>query len=48
LGEDPGADVGSGIYLGLAAATVIVGFGMTIVVKRVHTPYTVVSADDDV
>lgn len=48
MGDDPRADVGSGIYLGLAAAVVIVGFGMTIVVRRVQTPYTAVSADDDV
>src|SRR5262249_23362146 len=48
LVEAPAADVGMGIYLGTPASLVITGFGMTIVVKRVQTPYTVVSADDDV
>jgi hypothetical protein len=48
IGEEPVADVGSGIYIGLIAATVIAAFGMTIVVKRAQTPYTIVSADDDV
>lgn len=43
----PLAIAGSGIYLGLAAAGVIVAFGLTIVVKRVARPY-VVEADDDV
>jgi hypothetical protein len=40
--------VGSGIYLGLAASTVLVLFGMTIVVRRASRPYVVSSADDDV
>jgi hypothetical protein len=44
----PDAAVGSGIYLGLAASAVIVAFGLTIVIKRVQRPYTVISADDDV
>jgi hypothetical protein len=44
----PDAPAGSGIYLGLAAASVIVGFGLTIVVRRASTAYTVVSVDDDV
>jgi hypothetical protein len=48
LGESPSTAVGSGIYVGLAASIVIVAFGMTIVVRRAQTPYTVVSADDDV
>lgn len=48
IGDDPQADVGSGIYVGLVASIVIVAFGMTIVVKRVQRPYAVVSADDDV
>jgi len=39
---------GSGIYIGLLAACAIVGFGLTIVVRRVGTAYPVVSADDDV
>src|SRR5947208_790430 len=44
----PVADVGIGIYLGLAASVVLVAYGMTIVVKRVARPYTVVAPDDDV
>jgi hypothetical protein len=44
----PDTAVGSGIYVGLAAACAIVGFGLTIVVRRVSTSYPVESADDDV
>ena len=44
----PAAAVGIGIYLGLAASVVLVAFGMTIIVKRVAHPYTVVAPDDDV
>lgn len=44
----PDAGVGSGIYIGLVAASAIVAFGLTIVVRRASTAYTVVSADDDV
>ena len=44
----PAADVGIGIYLGLAASVVVVGFGLTIVIKRAATPYTVPDPDDDV
>lgn len=44
----PDAVVGVGIYLGLVASAVLVGFGLTIVVKRAATPYAVVSPDDDV
>lgn len=44
----PAAAVGIGIYLGLVASVVLVAFGMTIVVKRVAQPYTVVTPDDDV
>jgi hypothetical protein len=44
----PLADVGTGIYLGLAASCVLVLFGLTIVVKRVAQPYVVATADDDV
>lgn len=47
-GTTPDAAAGSGIYVGLAASAIIVAFGLTIVVKRVQKPYTVVSADDDV
>ena len=48
LGTAPVAAVGSGIYVGLVASCILVGFGMTIVVRRVRRPYTVASADDDV
>jgi hypothetical protein len=48
LGEAPQASAGSGIYIGLAAAIAIAGFGLTIVIKRVSTPYAVDSVDDDV
>ena len=44
----PSTVVGIGIYLGLIASCAIVGFGLTIVVKRVKRPYLVESADDDV
>ena len=44
----PGATVGAGIYLGLAASVVLVAFGLTIVVKRAAVPYVVESPDDDV
>lgn len=42
------AFAGSGIYVGLAAAAVLVCFGLTIVVKRVQRPYVVAEPDDDV
>jgi hypothetical protein len=48
VGPPPDALVGSGIYLGLAASSVLVGFGLTIVIKRVTTTYEVVDPDDDV
>jgi len=44
----PTALVGSGIYLGLVAAAILVGFGLTIVVRRASTPYIVTDPDDDV
>jgi len=44
----PVADVGIGIYLGLVASTVLVAFGLTIVVRRVAQPYVVPDPDDDV
>ena len=44
----PAADVGIGIYLGLVAATVLVLFGLTIVIKRAAQPYVMTSPDDDV
>jgi hypothetical protein len=39
--------VGSGLYIGVAAATTLVGFGLTIVVRRAK-PYVVSDPDDDV
>ena len=48
MGVAPTALIGSGIYLGLAASSVIVAFGLTIVVKRASQPYVVASADDDI
>ena len=44
----PDARIGIGIYLGVAASAVIALFGLTIVVKRVARPYTILSQDDDV
>lgn len=38
--------IGTGIYLGLAAAALIVLFGLTIVVKRAAKPYAIVEDDD--
>jgi hypothetical protein len=46
--SDQSADVGLGIYLGLAASCALVLFGLTIVVKRATQPYAVATADDDV
>ena len=43
----PEASIGAGIYLGSAAAVVLVFFGLTIVVKRAPRAYAV-SQDDDV
>ncbi len=48
LEATPTVLTGSGIYLGLMASVVLVGFGLTIVVKRASTPYVVASPDDDV
>ena len=43
----PGATtVGSGLYLGIAAATVLVLFGLTIVVKKAARPYA--PPEDDI
>jgi hypothetical protein len=44
--EPPAATVGPGIYLGLLASTVLVGFGLTIVIKRVPSAYAVPEDDD--
>ena len=43
----PTALVGSGLYVGVAAATTLVAFGLTIVVRRAK-PYVVPDPDDDV
>ena len=48
MGDAPVASVGIGIYLGLIASVVLVGFGMTIIVKRATTAYALTSQDDDV
>jgi len=48
MGEAPIAEVGSGIYLGLAASGALTLFGLTIIVKRVSRPYVVPTPDDDV
>jgi hypothetical protein len=48
LGPGPSAFVGVGIYLGLAAAGAIVGFGLTIVVRRASQPWAPVDPDDDI
>ena len=44
-GEIPATSVGLGIYLGVAAAVVLVAFGLTIVIKKVPGPYA--RSDDD-
>jgi hypothetical protein len=48
LRSAPTALTGSGIYVGLVAAAVLVAFGLTIVVRRVARPYVVEQPDDDV
>jgi hypothetical protein len=48
VGQTPIALVGSGIYVGMMAAGILVGFGLTIVVRRAAKPYVVVDPDDDV
>jgi hypothetical protein len=45
---EPHALAGIGIYIGLAAAFVLVCFGLTIVVKRASQAYVVRDPDDDV
>jgi hypothetical protein len=47
VGAAPDISMGPGIYLGLFASVVLVGFGLTIVIKRVPRAYAV-SEDDDV
>ena len=46
--EGPRAAIGSGIYVGLLSSMAIVGFGLTIVVRRAATVYAVADPDDDV
>lgn len=46
--ERPEASVGVGLYIGVAASLLIVGFGLTIVIKEVATPYAVDDPNDDV
>jgi len=48
LDEAPSAFAGSGLYIGLAASTVIALFGLTIVIRRASTPYVVADPNDDV
>ena len=48
MDEMPTAVPGSGIYVGLVAAVAIAAFGLTIVIKRVSTPYVIDTVDDDV
>lgn len=48
LGDPPVTRVGIGIYLGLTAAVAVVGFGLTIVVKRASQAYALTDPDDDV
>jgi hypothetical protein len=46
VGAPPETSVGPGIYLGLAAAVVLVLFGLTIVIKRVPSVYAAPEDDD--
>jgi hypothetical protein len=48
VGAAPVALAGSGIYVGLIASAVLVGFGLTIVIKRASTAYVIADPDDDV
>jgi hypothetical protein len=45
-GAAPETSVGAGLYLGLLAATVLVLFGLTIVIKRVPHAYATPEDDD--
>jgi len=45
--SDPEATAaGLGIYLGMASAVVLIGFGLTIVIKKVPRPYATPEDDD--
>ena len=46
VGAVPSTTMGPGIYLGLLASFVLIGFGLTIVVKRVPRAYAVPEDDD--
>ena len=48
MGAAPSAAVGVGLYIGMAASAALVGFGLTIVIKRASQPYIVAPPDDDV
>ena len=48
LGDPPVTRVGGGIYVGLIAAVALVGFGLTIVVRRASQTYVLTDPDDDV
>lgn len=48
VGAPPVAIVGSGMYLGLIASAVLVGFGLTIVIRRASSAYVIANTDDDV
>ena len=48
VGDTPHASAASGIYVGLVSSFLIVGFGLTIVVKRASGAYVVAEPDDDV
>jgi hypothetical protein len=47
MAAPPAALVGAGIYVGLVASAVLVGFGLTIVIKRASKPYAIAEPDDD-
>jgi len=48
LDSAPTARPAVGIYVGLGASTVLVAFGLTIVIKRASKPYVNSDPDDDV
>jgi hypothetical protein len=45
-GQAPATAVGQGVYLGMTGALLLVTFGLTIVVKRVASPYAEPEDDD--
>jgi hypothetical protein len=46
--DRPQASAGTGLYVGVASSALIVGFGLTIVLKRASTPYVAEDPNDDV